>query len=118
MSDDKIMRTMIRIKCGAAVMEACKAEGVSPPVLYRSAEYKAYKADITPEQLLPGEPATDGSEESYIRIVRLAPTGDPRDPLFKVETKYAGEAAVGQHFFGSVQAMLAQLPQLTFGLTP
>lgn len=116
---EKIQRAITRAKCGTPVKEACKAEGLAPPVLYQSDEYKAYKAGLAAEagDTLPAAVEVGGFTP-YIKIMRLEPTGDPRDPLFKVETRYAGEATIGEHYFGSIQALVAQLPQLAFGLTP
>lgn len=117
---EKIQRTLTRVKCGMSVVAACKEEGLSPPVLYRSPEWKAYKAEVeeVPASDLPKE--IDEIEEvtPFIKIVRLPQTDDPRDPIFKVETRYAGDPTVGEHYFSTIQSLVAQLPQLAFGLTP
>lgn len=115
-NEEKIVRTMTRIKLGQPVVKACKDEGLAPPVLYKSDDWKAFKAD----QADAPEPEAEAPEgfQPYLKITRLPASDDPRAPLFKIEAMFAGDVKPGEHFFTTVQAMVAQLPQLTFGLTP
>lgn len=114
-NDEKIQRVITRIQCGAGVKAACKAEELAPVTLYRSTAWKEYK--MREEENTPSDLDIDPVHPCIV-ITRLPVSDDSRDPLFLVETYYAGEQTVGKHYFTTIQALVAQLPQLAFGLTP
>lgn len=119
---EKIQRVITRIKCGMKTGAACDAEGLPPMSLYKSDLWKEYKMSESNEDQ--GDAVEQHveqhveREQPHIKIVRLPETGDPRSPMFEVQVLYAGDVSPGVHHFTTVQGLVAQLPQLTFGLTP
>lgn len=115
---EKIQRVITRIKCGMKTGAACGAEGLPPMSLYKSDLWKEYKMGESKEEQGDAVEQNVEREQPYIKIVRLPETGDPRSPMFEVQVLYAGDVSPGLHHFTTVQGLVAQLPQLTFGLTP